>query len=259
MPPAGTAFRKRLRNVKRFEAEKLGSEIVSSSFEFLARNTESSFFRKRIPVSELQCWLHYVIDSIKTMSTKQRWIKTGNLGDLDTFTLNHCLPMACQVVPAALAFEGDFFQVLASFLKARKEHGLPSAEVCDSIVKTVVNAYREANTTFDNKWSSEKTFKKLEASGVLEEFLLCLTAPQPPSFEVHGTVPMMNELESSSVFLKKKFRKGAPCGDFVLKILRDGRAGMQPVQLKVFKRLKNISSLVMTMDENQLGLPKEIQ
>mmetsp|Transcript_3571 Transcript_3571/g.8138 ORF Transcript_3571/g.8138 Transcript_3571/m.8138 type:complete len:366 (+) Transcript_3571:371-1468(+) len=231
---------------------------IHSTIESLSNNANLKLFRELIPYSDIRCWLDYVINDMKLMSKKKSWIKTGDLDELDNRVLRSILAMfRNHVVPVALAFEqgnNKFFYVLADLVKARKGNkgrGLPVPRVNSTITGIVVAAMETAVVKFDNPWSPEMLFKKFEATGLLEQFLRCMTVPadaDPTACLMH----ILDSLQRCALFLSKKFKSGEPCGD-TLKAIVEGKDGsLVAVPSAIHQRLKTIYSLVKVMDSSQL-------
>eukprot|EP00978_Attheya_sp_CCMP212_P016325 scaffold42639_cov37-Attheya_sp.AAC.8 len=220
----------------------------------IAKYGTPELFRAHVPQAEIQVWVDHVIAELKKRTQDARWISTGTLENHDAFILIPCISMFMHSVPVALAFEKDFFRVLADFVLARKGSGsgsgsnLPSADVSDTISLIVSNAIITCLYSFDKPWTAEKIFKKLEACGMLEQFMRCSTVPQEYDSSAHGESKFApglyktyDELLTCIAFLKKKFKQGEPCGDCLSAIL-NGTDGHTPKRPSVMKKLKTIAS-----------------
>ncbi|CAJ1942146.1 unnamed protein product [Cylindrotheca closterium] len=209
-------------------------------------------FRQAMPASEIEVWLEFAIERINTFSTNHIYITTGKLANYDLSLLSTCLAMMLHPVPTALVFESQFFQALAGFVKARKGNGraLPCADICATVTLMVSNAYMATRAAFDNKWTSEKALKKLEATGVLEEFIRCATVPQPPHCCSPQLSLMIGEFQTCTPFLTKKLVKGQPCGDVVHAIL-EGRDGSRAERPNILNGLKTMVRFVESIDPVQ--------
>jgi hypothetical protein len=75
---------------------------------------------------------------------------------------------------------------------------------------------------FDNSWTAEKVSKNLEATGFLEHFLLLLSIEQPMEFCKLFKENPLEYLLPCTAFIKKRFKKGTPCGDTVRKLVEQG-------------------------------------
>eukprot|EP00526_Cylindrotheca_closterium_P016514 CAMPEP_0113647192 /NCGR_PEP_ID=MMETSP0017_2-20120614/24971_1 /TAXON_ID=2856 /ORGANISM="Cylindrotheca closterium" /LENGTH=327 /DNA_ID=CAMNT_0000559215 /DNA_START=150 /DNA_END=1129 /DNA_ORIENTATION=+ /assembly_acc=CAM_ASM_000147 len=196
---------------------------LTAKIEFLPALADQTFFRDRVPESEIQVWLDFVIDELKALSTKPCWVRTGDLGADDMSSLNISAAMfKCHAVPVALAFESEYFYVLANFLKACPNR-LPSTKIADQVTNIVSRAYFTAYLIFDHELASEKPFQKFEAAGILTEFIRCATIPQlDDDWQLSQSllVACFDGLCACDQFLEAEFRRGQPCGDLVAAILR---------------------------------------
>ncbi|CAJ1944859.1 unnamed protein product, partial [Cylindrotheca closterium] len=157
-----------------------------------------------------------------------------------------------HAVPVAFAFESELFSVLADFVKACKGNvrGLPTEMIAGWVPMIVDGAFVTSQTQFDNTWSTDRTFKKLEASGILSECLRCMAVPQEQA-SVDARDEMVDRIVTAIVscpsLLRKKFKEGEPCGDVVLAIL-DGKDGHTNTQAFVTKQLQGIVQSLRSLD-----------
>mmetsp|Transcript_19320 Transcript_19320/g.47775 ORF Transcript_19320/g.47775 Transcript_19320/m.47775 type:complete len:319 (-) Transcript_19320:820-1776(-) len=212
---------------------------------FLVNNADRDVFLEKVPQVEIQSWLNYMIQELKRLSETPIWTQTGALND--NIALSACVPMFCHVAPVALAFESGFFEVLANFAKVQREgnHALPNPEVCECLSIIVGNAFFVALS----KWTPEKAFKKLEASGVLFEYLRYVTTPRSSqdllvAQAIKSIDGVLANLRNCPILLGEKFQRGQPCGDLVSAILdgRDGSRQRRPEVTSVFQKIVSIAN-----------------
>eukprot|EP00526_Cylindrotheca_closterium_P013347 CAMPEP_0113623356 /NCGR_PEP_ID=MMETSP0017_2-20120614/12010_1 /TAXON_ID=2856 /ORGANISM="Cylindrotheca closterium" /LENGTH=523 /DNA_ID=CAMNT_0000533293 /DNA_START=2958 /DNA_END=4526 /DNA_ORIENTATION=- /assembly_acc=CAM_ASM_000147 len=200
---------------------------------------------RNIPESEIQSWLDLVIEQVKKATNNRKW-------DVSPF-LTSCMAMLTQPVPVFLAFEeSDFFPALVGFITAHKGNDgrtLPSAQNCFLITRLVSMSWFSSASQFDNPWTAEKAFKKLEASGILGQFLRCATVQQHPMLDRMrlSTYQMIEMLQSCPIILSRKFKRGEPCGD-ILQAILDGNDGASTPQPEVIQKLRDIARMVRTVD-----------
>mmetsp|Transcript_32109 Transcript_32109/g.78018 ORF Transcript_32109/g.78018 Transcript_32109/m.78018 type:complete len:759 (-) Transcript_32109:2558-4834(-) len=209
--------------------------------------SDPGLFRGSIAESEIKCWLDYTIGEIKRFTKMKDWIQNGDLEDHDEVVLNPCVTMFTHPVPVALVFESDFFEALADFVKARKNssgRGMPTKRLCALITAIICEAFVSCTTRCDTNWLPEIAFKLFEKCGVLEQYIRCITPPQPP--DCLRAQQMLIPLQSCPGFLKKKFKKGEPCGDTLQAIL-DGNDGSPEKAPEIIQRLEWISRSVNAM------------
>lgn len=73
--------------------EKQKLEVTYLMAGALAENSEENIFKK-IPESEIGCWMDHVMEQIAEKTKDRRWIQTGILSErCDTFLLNPCIEM----------------------------------------------------------------------------------------------------------------------------------------------------------------------
>ena len=197
----------------------------------LFRYASEDVFREYVPETELEAWLDCIRQELSRLVNHRQWIETGDLQPHDAHVLHSCIHLFYHAVPTALAMESDLFQRLADMIRARKPHtgrALPSQDVSETITLLVSNAYISCRMGFDNPWTTEKTLKKLEATGILAQHLRCATIPQQPAttttpaeerLVAPGLFRMLDDLQACAPLLGKKFKPGQPCGDVVQAIL----------------------------------------
>mmetsp|Transcript_19321 Transcript_19321/g.47782 ORF Transcript_19321/g.47782 Transcript_19321/m.47782 type:complete len:460 (-) Transcript_19321:385-1764(-) len=213
---------------------------------FLVNNADRDVFLEKVPQVEIQSWLNYMIQELKRLSETPIWTQTGALNECDTIALTICIPLFSHLAPVELAFDNDFFEVLANFAKVQREgnHALPNPEVCECLSIIVGNAFFVALS----KWTPEKAFKKLEASGVLFEYLRYATTPSSQGRRAAQAIrsidALLANLRDCHVFLFKKFQRGQPCGDLVSAILQgqDGSPQRRPEITSVFQEIVFIAN-----------------
>lgn len=222
----------------------------------LARCADRDIFREKIPESEIQEWLNWVIEEIQSFSENQYYINSGRLDENDYFVLALVDSFFDRhSVVVNLAFECGFFQVVASFIKARKGNGraLPHALICGFVGRLAFYTFVVASF---HGWSVDKIFKKFEESGFLEQIIRCSTVPKTSdvgeaTWESQGYLRiMLGELQSCISILTQKFKSGKPCGE-TLKAILDGRDGNSFMETKVLNLLKGIAQLVELMDATE--------
>ncbi|CAJ1954642.1 unnamed protein product [Cylindrotheca closterium] len=131
----------------------------------------------------------------------------------EQYFLFNCVSMLRDhAVPVAFAFESEFFSVLADFVKACKGNvrGLPTETIAGWVPMIVDGAFVTSQTQFDNTWSTDRTFKKLEASGILSECLRCMAVPQEQaSVDARDEIVdrIVTAIVSCPSLLRKKFKE----------------------------------------------------
>mmetsp|Transcript_19975 Transcript_19975/g.49097 ORF Transcript_19975/g.49097 Transcript_19975/m.49097 type:complete len:366 (+) Transcript_19975:78-1175(+) len=216
-------------------------------FLSLNADTNTNILLEGIRESDIHVWYNDIaIDEIKKLSTKPSWVLTGILDIFEESVLNPCTTLACHAVPVAIALEGEFFQVLANFIRARQGgSSLPAPMICTQINSIIFWSLSVATTRFDPCWSKEKYFDTLESSGMLEQFLRVVTVPQFPESDTLMS-NVLDTLASCRDLLSKKFKKGTPCGD-TLRAIADGKDGSKTERPVIMQRLRGLVGLVDMM------------
>ena len=103
----------------------------------MARSSDPEIFAT-IPLSEIELYMDHVMKRIVYLTSDPDWIRTGTLVDMhEKIMLYGFMELLMHDVPCKLAFEKNFFGVLAKFVAA------PSALIADdaeSIAILVANA-----------------------------------------------------------------------------------------------------------------------
>jgi len=132
-------------------------------FSFLAHELPTHcgevLFREKMPHSEIQCWLAFVIERLHKMSSEPKWIHQGHWELYDQRLLGCTLCMFKHPVPVDLAIEGNFFQTLASFAKACRDPE-PAFKM---IVPIVLVAFASSK-----KYSDTISVGNMEVEGAVE-------------------------------------------------------------------------------------------
>ena len=205
---------------------------------------------------ELKSYFEHVTRVLKSIITDVKWIRTGILQDIDREIINNTVPLMKRVHAVEMAFECNYFKVLAELIAARKAPSLPCPEIATLSCATMNNARisllrpMSGNENEKADATTAKSFKRFEACGILAQFLRCSTTPSAAD---PGMFMCYNELLRCQSLIKKKFKKGEPCGDVVHDILFkiDGDSHCSK---RITEYLKNIAFLarLSQSDKNDL-------
>ncbi|CAJ1961753.1 unnamed protein product [Cylindrotheca closterium] len=234
-----------LRNLTAYDKAQV--ETIHQILVKLATTMPPEDFRKKVPEFDTIMFMRHAMIEIQRLTSEPSYIQTGEL-DNHECVLIPLAALCFQIVPGAVAFESEFFQILADFVKARrskkKRRRLPSQENCRLICEIVSNAYIASQEGFDNNWPAERVFKKLEESGILQQFLRCLTVPGSMKNYPKRITSMLDNLHNCPLILKKKFKRGQPCGDTLSAIIegRDGSVDQESDVIKSFQTLKEAAT-----------------
>jgi len=127
-------------------------------------------------------------------------------------------------------------------------------EFAQTIEIAVGSIFACSMTRFDHPWAPEKIFKKLEAAGILEHYMLCAAIKQPHEETETAKDFTLKYLLTCTAFVKKRFSVGTPCGDSLRAIMDDGHMAVCPRALPYLQNLLKLSSSLQTKSENNTNL-----
>ncbi|CAJ1936722.1 unnamed protein product [Cylindrotheca closterium] len=99
---------------------------------------------------------------------------------------------------------------------------------------------------FDTPWKPEKVFKKLEETGFLEQYLLLESIPTEYGDQFKEKI--LEYLLSCTAFIRKRFKKGTPCGDIV-RTLMEGGDGHSSICQHALPYLQSLFQLSMSFQQ----------
>ena len=226
--------------------------MIGFTVDSVAQYCTPEIFAEKVSSGEIEYWMDHVIAEVNEKTKDPSWQRTGMLEQHDAFIINPCISMFQHYLPLMLAFEKGFFQVFHDFLAAIKAPMLPCEDVANTVCLLVSNAFAVSTAfTKTTAWTPEKLFKKMESCGMLEQFIRCSIIP-PPRFP-HGIDRFYDELTKCTLFIKKKFKRGQPCGDVVRAILED-KDGHKKTRLRIVKKLEAIDSFADYLQPSEAAL-----
>ena len=219
-----------------------GLTVIYATANALAANSDSDTFAK-IPQSEIECYVDHAMEQIVNKTSDPHWVRTGTLVDDHDQTLIHgYIELFMQSIPCKLAFQKDFFGVLAQFVAAPRAL---SADDAEAIVLLVTNAVISVAVVFKKEIlsSAEKAFKKLCECGMLAQYIRLSASP---SFNGNtGVLKFYDELILCPSLIKKNFAKSKPCGDITMEILSNPSIR----HLHVVQKLKTIMAFTNLLQQ----------
>ncbi len=217
--------------------------------KLFAQNASPKAF-KLIPASEIECWFDHAINMLQFFSTSPRYIMTGVLDEHELYILKGSCSLVSHVKALDISFKKGFLKEIANFLAAPNAPLMPSAEIADSIFFFVYNVkiMCEGYKVQGEQWNSEKFWNFLESTGLLLQFIRTSTIPQPNGDDPDLFV-LYDDIIKCLPVLKKKFKRGKPCGDAVRKIL-SGEDGSRVEREKVLIYLSNLTKMVDAIQPN---------
>lgn len=243
--------------------------MVYTMIDEVANNASDEVFAT-IPRSELDKWYAHCKKVLTqyTVGTKcNLWKKTGEMEEQDASILHACISMSKHLNAVKVAFESDFFKILANLIAAVNATDnpsdsdaplLPCADIAESINfivdNTRVTCQNDAIIQSQNKSSSNSTsnnadrdavWKKFESNGLLLQFIRCSTIPQ--THKSHGLHICYDDLieclNHRSQQLKDKFERGKLCGELVYAMMWDVD-GNKKRDEKVLTHIRNIAKIL---------------
>ena len=184
-----------------------------------AKTNENVDVFAQIPESELKLYIEHLMTRLQYHSKDPNWINRGTVMTYlnDRVMINSTVELFMQKVPVKLAYQMNFFETLAEFAAAA------TTTVDDDDAETIVMAVANSLiSTFDKDPdlpSTDRAFKKLEASGVLEQFIRLSTCK--PTSSSRGVLKFYDELIKRTTLLLKCFGSESPCGKVTKKIVSD--------------------------------------
>ena len=125
----------------------------------------------QIPQGEVKLYIEHLMERFRHHTKEPNWKNKGTIMTHlnDQVMINSTVELFMHTVPVKLAHQLNFFETLAEFAAAA------TTTVDDDDAETIVMAVANALiSTFDQSPdlpSTDRTFKKLEASGMLEQFI----------------------------------------------------------------------------------------
>jgi len=217
----------------------------------------------QIPDSELECWFDHFMQLLVTWTTDDTWRSTGDIHPCNHVLFKVTTQMFKHKSPIAVALDTDFLRVLADFLEARSDSGLPHFMIAQHVCKMLssmtcfhlYHAISKKDRTKETKVAScrEKFMRKLESSGILCQFLRCSTLlPSDECTKLDYFI--FDEIVKCPRHLKSNFVKGSICGDTVLAIL-DGTS-YACANEKILKYMRSIARLAEEFGKSGVDIVK---
>lgn len=214
----------------------------------LGENADYDVFEK-IPESEIRLYLEHVMGEMDRMAEPNtNWTRTGKLIHYHEEMLVGCLiGLFMQRIPVKVALEIDFFSTFAKFASA----GKVAADPADTITMIVSNVAVSTLVYGDRLPSVAKIFAKLEASGILEQFIR-LSVVNPVC--ERGVLKSYELLNGCTSLIQKKFTEDQPCGKACKELLSKSSLQRHPVMSK----LRQIMSFTNWTKKRE-DMPREIK
>ena len=240
-------YRRRNRRPTPQEVNEIG--LLYTMATSLGENADHDVFEK-IPESEIRLYLEHVMGEMNRMAEPNtNWTRTGNLVQYHEEMLVGCLiGLFMQRIPVKVALEIDFFSTFANFASAPSQ---VAADPADTITMIVSNVAVSTLVYEDRLPSAAKIFTKLEASGMLEQFIR-LSVVNPDC--ERGVLKCYELLNKCTPLIQKKFTADQPCGKACKELL--GKSSLQ--RHPVMSKLRLIMSFTNWIEKRE-DMPQEIK
>lgn len=230
------------------------SSILAIVCEVLAQ--ASDHLIENLLPKEIECWVDFATMLLRDRSMDQKWINHCALEDHDKELFNALIASTSRANVLNVALSRGTLNALAELFAARKAPDMPddqSAELLCAIFSNACITLRRSFFTGDYNLAQEAIMKKLESAGLLAQFIRCSTVPNVwKQFDKDNTYQICVNLISCQVLIRKKFRRGKPCGDIVHNVLmgKDGHTCHR--DQTVLNHLKTIQQLAENMENDAL-------
>lgn len=225
-----------------------------------------------IPAPDFEIWINYVSSVLKEKATlsnvSRQWIARGvpqKHNELNVrMLLNTLISFFVHPTFVQLVLEkrgqgdcgGCLLSILAAFVADRlKKPDLRYPDICESIIGVVVNCISTSSMnglTGGQELEKDKIMKQLESTGLLAQFLRCITVPIPDQKpdQFIASMSVLDNLLGCTGLAKKKLIENTPTGAILQDILdgKDGYSGRRNEQVMI--RLRNISKLASMSNES---------
>ncbi len=217
------------------EQDKFVMNFTYTSFIQISMSASPDIYDTIIPKTELESWFDHVNAVFPLLQNNKTWKRTGRLEEHDYAALSLNAFLVFHQKALQVGFEKGLYKTIASFVESREAPKLPDVKIARTITHIVNNSF--ASYCFNKKAQTEKFWKKLEASGLLLQYIRCSTYPEIQDDALY--VCYRDLLQHNLPLMKKKFRKGTTGGD-VLQAILEGRDGSKRQDPKVLRFLRNI-------------------
>ncbi len=220
--------------------------IVTEAF---VSQPSQAVFATQIPKSEVECWFDYMNDMLpKFQKHSKLWKQVGKLEDVNDYSITTNVGFFKHLKGLEAAFDKDFFSTLARFIASREAPKLPCPSIAENVTYIVNYAFVSHLHNQQEQQGNGKFWKKMEASGLLLQYIRCSTIPQP-HFEDPGIYHCYDDLLKNCLpLIRKKFKKGQPCGD-VLHAIISGEDCKVKKNPKVMTYIRNLATLAIAAQD----------
>jgi hypothetical protein len=191
-----------------------------------------------IPEPELRTLVDHTRHTLDTLSTDRKWLRSGKVSKCHEFLFKVITAFSQHPSFFKIFLSNGGMEAVAKFYASRKMHDTPDncvAELIQLLVNTTLCVLTEEGL------SSEKAFGSIEKTGLLGQFIRCVTVD--PKY----SIGIVEALQKCLQLVKKKLKSGTPTGD-ILDAVIAGKDG--PINEKAKSGLARLQSLARLSNDN---------
>jgi hypothetical protein len=204
----------------------------------VVRNASPEKIASGIPESEILTFIEHMRDTLDTLSTDRKWLRSGTVSMGHEMLLDIVASFAKHPSFLKIFISNEGMEAFAKFYASRKMNDTPNHKVSELIVLLVNNSYCYLP---QEGLSQEKGLRTIEKTGLLGEFIRCV--PVDPE----GSAQVMACLQLCLQLVKKKLKSGTPTGD-ILDAVIAGKHG--PINKKAKSSLARLQTLARLSNDN---------
>jgi hypothetical protein len=208
-------------------------QFAYTMMKAVADTTSREKIESEIPESELRTFVEHALDTLDTLSTDRKWLRSGTVSTRHELLLSAILSFLKHPSFVKIVISNEVMEAVAKFYASRKKnktHNNYVAEIIPMLVNNVIKILRQEGLT------TEKAFGTTEKTGLLGQCIRC--APVEHKFSAN----ILTALQTCSHLVKKKLKSGTPTGD-ILDAVIAGKDG--PINEKAKSSLVRLQSLAL--------------
>jgi hypothetical protein len=195
-----------------------------------------------IPQSELRTFVKHAPDTLDTLSTDRKWLRSGTLSTRHELLLSAVLSFSKHPSFVKIMLFNEVMEAVAKLYASRKKyetHNNYVAEIIPMIVNNVIKIL------LGEGLSTEKVFHAIEKTGLLGQYIRCV-----PDVDPENSANILTCLQTCSQLVKKKLKSGTPTGD-ILDAVIAGKDG--PINDKAKSGLARLQNLARLSNNNYVS------
>jgi hypothetical protein len=189
-----------------------------------------------IPESELRTLVDHTNDTLSTLSTDRKWLRSGTVSKCQEVLLKVIAFFSAHPSFSKIFLYNDGMEAVANFCASHKKNKTPTNCVAELILILVNNILF---VPAQEGVSEEKVLGTIEKTGLLGQFIRCVPADPERSANI------VQCLQTCLQLVKKKLKSGTPTGDILDSVIagKDGlineKAKSGLARLQSLARLSN--------------------